>query len=95
MSQTPTLGRVVHYRLSEGDVDNVLAFRADKDYFVGNGVSEGQTYPAQVVATFNGGASCNLVVTLDGKDTLWVTSRPEGDTPGTWTWPPRVETTQS
>lgn len=26
---------------------------------------------------------------LDGNDTLWVCSAPEGDWPGSWSWPPR------
>jgi hypothetical protein len=56
----------------------------------GNEVSEGSVYPAVVVAVFGNGEHVNLKVLLDGNDDYWATSRPEGDTPGTWAWPPRA-----
>lgn len=51
----------------------------------GNQVSEGDVFPAVVVAGW--GASVNLYVLLDGNDTYWATSRAEGDGPGFWSWP--------
>lgn len=61
---------------------------------VGNTAYAGQVFPAHVVAVFPGGTEvngvCNLHVLLDGNDSYWATSRVEGETPGTWSWPPRV-----
>lgn len=89
MEATP--GRVVHYRLSEGDVEAIRAnrLRAGITSAQSNEVYAGDTYPAMVVRTW-GGPAANLKVELDGYDTYWATSRVEGDQPGTWTWPPRV-----
>ncbi|MEU5863527.1 hypothetical protein ABZ815_20320 [Nonomuraea sp. NPDC047529] len=49
----------------------------------------GDVFPAMVVRT-SGTAHANLQVHLDGNDTYWVTSRIEGDQPGTWHWPPHA-----
>jgi hypothetical protein len=56
----------------------------------GNPASEGQVYPAFIVATW-GATSANLHVLLDGNDTYWATSRPQGDDPGQWQWPAKPE----
>lgn len=95
----PTLGRIVHYVLSEADAEAVNRRRDDFDTatpghtglqaHVGNRAEAGQVFPATVVRTF-GGDAANLQVSLDGTDTYWATSRQEGDQPGTWCWPPRV-----
>ncbi len=86
----PTVGRIVHYRLSAGDVtaiDNQIP-RRDR-----NPVREGQTYPAQIVSV-HGSACVNLVVQLDGPYQYWATSRgtsPTGELqPGSWCWPARA-----
>ena len=59
---------------------------------IGNWCEAGQTYPAVVVRNFPGETAglANLQVLLDGTDTHWVTSRAEGEGPGTWSWPERV-----
>jgi hypothetical protein len=108
MSQ-PTIGRIVHYQLSDADADAINRRRDDYEAFqrgrtpvlpgqpgrdghiahVGNRVMAGDTFPAMIVRTF-GAAYVNLQVHPDGNDTYWATSRAEGSTPGTWTWPPRV-----
>jgi hypothetical protein len=93
MSQIPSLGRIVHYRLSEHDVAEIDRESPRRTGGVGvqrNPVSVGQVYPAQVVATFGSGTTANLAVQLDGAAQHWATSRVEGDSPGTWCWPPRV-----
>lgn len=88
----PTIGRIVHYTLSEHDEASILrqypmhdaaGVRASR-----NPASAGQTYPALVVRVFD--PSANLQVFLDGDVTYWATSRTEGDGPGYWAWPPRV-----
>jgi hypothetical protein len=85
---TPSIGRIVHYQLSQDDAI-VVTNRRLQTGVVGNHVAAGQTYPAMVVRTF-GGTTVNLRVVLDGDDLLWATSRVEGTEAGTWCWPPRV-----
>ena len=101
MSQTPSIGRIVHYTLTEQDTDAINRRRADgvrartadarsgAVIHYGNTVTAGDVYPAMVVRVweFN---STNLQVFLDGNDTYWAASKSEGDQPGTWHWPERV-----
>ncbi|GAA1977318.1 hypothetical protein [Kitasatospora viridis] len=91
----PTIGRVVHYQLTQQDANTInrrRAARATRERItldeLGNRAEAGQTLPAAVVRTSPVG--CNLQVLLDGSDTHWATSRREGNTPGTWSWPPRA-----
>jgi hypothetical protein len=86
MTQTPSVGRIVHYTLSKGDVTTIDYQIPRRDR---NPVAEGQVYPAQIVAVWSP-SCCNLVVQLDGVAQYWVTSRSEGDQAGTWSWPSRV-----
>ena len=99
---TPALGRIVLYRLTGGDALAVNRRREDFRRYTqeagahtghvghsGNHVKEGDEFPAMVVRTWSTDASVNLQVHLDGNDTLWATSREEGDGPGCWHWPPR------
>lgn len=99
----PSIGRIVHYRLTEQNADDINRRRRDfttsrsaEDHsgfvgHVGNSVAEGDPYPAVIVRVWNESTvTCNLQVLLDGADTFWATSRPEGNTPGTWAWPERV-----
>lgn len=48
----------------------------------GNPAQAGDVLPA--VITHDYGGSANLHILLDGNDTLWVTSRAQGDQPGQW-----------
>lgn len=83
----PTIGRIVHYTLSEGDVANILARRGDAH--LGDRVEAGQVYPAMIVRIWGDAPTSvvNLQVFLDGRDTEWVTSRAVGMGPGTFAWP--------
>ncbi|NUT31542.1 MAG: hypothetical protein HOV79_00565 [Hamadaea sp.] len=85
----PTIGRIVHYRLTQSDAEAIAKAlpTAGRNY-----AAEDHYYPAMVVAVFGNGEHVNLKVFLDGGPgaEYWATSRPEGDMPGTWTWPPRV-----
>ncbi|MFE2539103.1 hypothetical protein [Actinacidiphila glaucinigra] len=96
----PTIGRIVHYRLTEQDANDINRRRkdatksnagADRTGFVlhtGNHALEGQLFPAIVVRVFNETTTtANLKVLLDGNDVYWATSRAHGDEPGRWTWP--------
>jgi hypothetical protein len=89
----PTIGRIVHYRLSEQDMPRITALvnepRPSGRSHVLNPTRVGDTVPAIVVASW-AEQTANLHVLLDGEVTLWVTSAKEGDVPGTWAWPPRV-----
>jgi hypothetical protein len=103
---TPSIGRIVHYTLSEQDADAINRRRADAIrgrtadehsgviLHSGNTTNAGDVYPAIVVRVFPGGTEangvCNLQVLLDGNDTYWATSRAEGDGQLHWCWPPRV-----
>lgn len=78
-------GRIVQVALGQLDADRINA-RRDADPDSGNRVAEGDVLPAIVVRAWPGDL-INAQVFLDGGDTLWVTSRAEGDTPGSWAWP--------
>ena len=98
---TPTIGRIVHYCLTEHDAESINRRRVVR-YLgsdtsshtlvlnVGNHASEGDVFPAMIVRVWP--TSVNAQVQLDGNDTLWVTSVTEEDgaVPGRWFWPPRV-----
>lgn len=102
----PTLAQIVYYTLSEHEAHEVNRRRQDAwakieyhrtektgvQVHVGNAAHEGDVFPMLIVKTFNpvDGGPVNGQVFLDGNDTLWVTSRVEGTTPGTWCRPPHL-----
>lgn len=102
----PTIGRIVHYRLSDEDAAAINKRRSDAAahlaehreassgvaVHVGNSVSAGDTYPLVITRTWGDTEGCavNGQVLLDGSDTLWVTSVSEGDSNRQWSVPPRV-----
>ena len=100
-SPTVTVGRTVLYRVSEYDATQINKRRKDAYTsgayheengtiaHIGNEVIEGQVFPAVVVRVWSGDL-VNLTVQLDGNDTLWATSRQQGDAVGNWSWPERV-----
>ncbi len=99
----PTIGRIVHYRLSEQDAAQINKRRADATshmpehrensngvvIHIGNSVWPGDVYALVITRTW-GGTVVNGQVLLDGSDTLWVASVTEGEGPRNWFWPPRV-----
>lgn len=90
-----TVGRIVHYRLSAGDVRAIMGQREQlatalgvSVAAIGNTVAEGDVVAALVARVFDErSGTANLQVTLDGRDSYWATSRSEGTAPGTWAWP--------
>lgn len=76
--QKPSIGRIVHYTLSEFDpavIDQQSPEIVDGQR-VRNGVRAGDVYPAVVVAVFDAASGCaNLRVLLDGRADYWATSR--------------------
>jgi hypothetical protein len=93
MSQAPTVGEIVHYRLSTADVADIerdIPQRDGNGQYLRNPIRKGQIYPAMVTATFGNGSTANLVVQLDGAGQYWATSRAEDDVePHHWFRPPR------
>lgn len=93
--QRPSIGRIVTYRLSEQDVDVILARRHQANAHGephGNGVQVGDEYPMIIVRTFGSApdSAVNGKVQLDGTDELWVTSVHRGEGERHWDWPARV-----
>jgi len=100
----PTLGRIVHYTLSEQDAEAInrrrkdardSAASLDKTGYVahvGNDVSAGDVYPLIITKVWGGTptSAVNGQVLLDGNDTFWATSVAIGEGPRTFAWPPRI-----
>lgn len=84
----PTIGRIVHYKLSETEAAYIQSKHQDRSSC--NQVSAGDVYPAMIVRVWGTGESVNLQVYLDGDCSYWATSRAQGDGDGFWSWPQRV-----
>jgi hypothetical protein len=82
----PTIGRIVHYILTQDDVERSPFHPA---YIDGNPGYAGEHFPAIVCVIT--GERVNLQVFLDGSHSLWVPSAIEGTENGTWHWPEREE----
>lgn len=105
MSQTPSIGRIVHYTLTDSDAEQINRRRADavrnmhmhragvadgSQVHVGNEVYAEEVYPLLITRVWLTPESVNGQVLLDGNDTLWATSVTEGEGPGHYAWPARV-----
>jgi len=100
----PTIGRIVHYTLSEQNASAINKRRHDAaqsgiasqesgaQVHFGNGAQAGQVYPAIIVRTWGDteDSVVQLQVFLDGNDTFWATSAVQGDAQGQWRQPPRA-----
>lgn len=95
----PTVGRIVLFKLSQTDADEINRRRDDyknrdkstwplgAQSHVGNEVHEGDVFPMQVVHVW----SENMVngkVFLDGSDDYWATSVHQGEGTHQWDWMP-------
>lgn len=80
-TRTLTIGRIVHYRLHDGEHKQA-----------GGNARPGMTCPAMIVRAWSDECA-NLRVICDGPNDLWVTSRmideSEEAPNGTWFWPKR------
>lgn len=87
----PSVGRIVHYTLSQQDTDEINRRRVDSPQ-TGNHVREGDVFPAMIVRIFGEtpASAVNPQVFLDGDDSFWATSRTLGDGSFHWAWPERV-----
>jgi hypothetical protein len=106
MTQVPTIGRIVHYTLSEQDADAINRRRADaRAHFaehqenangvqvhVGNNVQAGDVCPLIITRVWGNTpeSSVNGQVLLDGNDLFWATSVAHGEGERKFVWPPRV-----
>lgn len=102
--QQPSVGRIVHYKLSDANVELLRKIRKMSDSVphqpgvqahAGNTPQHGDILPMMIVRVRpdEGGPGIpgvNGQVFLDGNDVLWVTSVHEGPERGQWQWPPRT-----
>lgn len=98
----PSIGRIVHYKLSGQDADEInrrrthegriaVAMEADKwsigaQAHIGNEVKAGEVFPMIIVKVWSD-ECVNGQVILDGTDQLWKTSPSLGGEEGNWSWP--------
>lgn len=85
----PTVGRIIHYVVTEADRAHVDALRAEGIVHL-NPLSTQQHLPAIVIVPWSE-ETVNAQVLLDGATVLWKTSIKHGTVPGTWHWPEREE----
>lgn len=99
----PTVGRTAHYRLTEHDAASInkrrddaarSAIAADETGAIvhaGNAARAGDVLPMVIVRVWADAPTettpVNGQVLLDGNDSLWVTSRQQGDALGNWADP--------
>jgi hypothetical protein len=99
----PSIGRIVHYTLSEQDAEAINRLHGGPDHrrdnthgHVGNSVRAGDVFPLVITRVWASAeqvtehTAVNGQVLLDGNDTLWVTSVSQGEGPRQWFVPPRV-----
>lgn len=102
----PTIGRIVTYKLSKEDADqinrrrtdgNSIAERISEDNWsigaqahIGNTVNEGDEIP-MIITAVHGENLVNGQVFLDGTDTYWALSRTKGDDVNQWDWPKMIK----
>lgn len=93
----PSIGRIVHYTLTEGNAKQITRLRIDSGVGssfarVGNTPSAGEVYPMLITRLWTDNPDQHSVVQgqvfLDGNDSLWVTSVKQGDNEGQWHQPP-------
>lgn len=92
----PSIGRIVHYKLSPDDVRRINDNRMKLGSVGRNRASVDEVYPAIIVCVWPdehgpGIPGINGQAFLDGDDTHWILSAKEGTEGGQWQWPPRVE----
>lgn len=104
MSQTPSIGRIVHYKLTWTDMNTINdAVNGGAGKLAANVPRVGDVYPAMIVRTWGGTAasSVQLQVFIDGNFTIWATSvcaaehspdhGPDNPHPErSYIWPPRT-----
>lgn len=82
----PTIGRIVHYTLTQANAEAINKRRGDFSDYRGNAAHEGDVFPLVITRIWSGD-SINGQVLLDGSDNLWVISINNGPDQGQWEWP--------
>ena len=100
----PTVGRIVHYKLSQEDAKIINRAASDGSYArrmmamgsltVGVMTHQGSFADVSdilpmVITRVNQDGTINGQVFLDGNGSAWVSYVEEGAKSGTWSWPPR------
>lgn len=99
----PSIGRIVHYRLSSQDATAINSRRKDArekmpwhhaiksgaQVHIGNEVKEGDVFPMIITRVWGPSetSAVNGQVFLDGNDLFWVTSTSVGERNGSFAWP--------
>ncbi len=102
---TPTIGRIVIFKLTDEQKNQIRERRTTEQWicgvrhgtkvFEGNPLEIGDEVPLIIVRVWpnefgEGTPGVNGQALLDGNDTYWVLSAKEGTEPGEWHWPERV-----
>lgn len=87
----PTTGRIVHYTLTEADVDRITDERErHPETAYGNKSHPGDVVPLLVVRALDEERHVSGQAFLDSAERLWIADATEGDGPGEWHYPPKV-----
>ena len=88
----PSVGRIVHYTLTQLDADRAKNARLADPNRLGNEPREGDVCPLLIVRAWGDTEESvvNGQIFLDGNDTLWAMSVGQGEGVGKWREPPRV-----
>jgi hypothetical protein len=100
MNNIPKIGLIVSFKLMQQHADEINKRRSDANssgiarensgsqVHVGNSAKEGDVYPMMITRVWSPSpvpsTPVNGQVFLDGNDTLWVTSAPQGTGNGQW-----------
>lgn len=97
LGQEITIGRIVHYRVSETDAKHINGFY-EYGGRRGNLAKAGDVYPAMIVAVWgdpqDSQTVVNLQVFVDADFPYWTSSvhqEVELGQVGVWFWPPRIK----
>jgi hypothetical protein len=100
MDETTIIGQVVHYRLSQQDVQEIEKWRQSTSKALGSeslpqeDVRTGQVYPAIITRMYGGSMTSpevSLKVFLEGPHDFWTTARSMGQGEGKFEFAPIVE----
>ncbi len=106
MTTIPTIGCIVHYKLSAQDAGAInrrrrdakekmdwhVALKTGAQVHVGNEASAGDVFPMMITRVWGSTpeSAVNGQVFLDGNDLFWTTSVHAGDKPAEFAWPQRA-----